>query len=324
MLLKLFRSQHPLLIVLIVLLAGTFYFPAFQSGWAYPKSDNSLVMPYLYELFVFSPLLGLFVNFTFIIISALYFNKICNSLMLLPERATLPGLFFILFSGALIPIGMHLQVGASTFFLLLSVEKVVQSYRQSGTSYHFFAASFFIGIGSLLVKEMIFLLPVLWIGINLFRPFNWREWLFTFLGPFSVYYMVASAYYMVGAVPLDILIPVKQFSFILQPWNPGVYRFVLLGVIALCMLLSIRIVFSVLPGEKIVTRKTSILWFWYLFVGFLVLFFIPDSRPQFIGIVSLPVSFFLAEFFLSVRKNRFFEFMFFIFFLSALLAIFME
>ena len=58
-----------------------------------------------------------------------------------------------------------------------------------------FDAALMLSLGSLFYFPTILLLPLVWVALNDFRPFQWREWAMPFIGVALPYLYLATWYF---------------------------------------------------------------------------------------------------------------------------------
>jgi hypothetical protein len=105
---------------------------------------------------------------------------------------------------------MALTLILASFYLFFGM------YRNPNASSEAFTGSFLIGMSCFLIKPLVVLLPVFWIGFMMFQSFSLRTWLaslFGFLNPL-IFYFAASFYLNPEALTaenlLSGLIPIQK------------------------------------------------------------------------------------------------------------------
>lgn len=324
MFLKVFRGTGPKVIFLITITFGLLWISAFLN----PQSPGSFIyetrpMP-LYGIVKFllggNPLPG--VIFSFLLMSLMLFliAHFNTTVFFINERTYLPVLFYILF-GAIFPQNQSLNPALpAALFLMLVVMRIMDAYRKPGTAFNFFDAGILISIGSLFYADLVWFGLLLVAGIALLRTGNIKEIALSFLGLSVPYLLVIGFLYVLGKDIGAFMTDIKENLF----GNSSGYFFPRLTVIfliysALILFVSIGYLMTQMSSKKIKSRKTFFLLLWVFAISLALYFFLPSVTVEMIWITGMPASYFLAHYFVFVKKKILPEIFFAVFYLLVLL-----
>jgi hypothetical protein len=208
----------------------------------------------------------------------------------------------------------------AAFLLMLAVMRIMDSYRKPEIAFNFFDAAILISIGSLFYANMIWLGLLVIIGIALLRTGNIGEIALSLLGLATPYILTIGLYYVLGK-DLDLLFSdIKDNLF----GDTNGYSFQRLTIIVLIysgiiILISIGFLSTQMNSKKIKSRKTFYLLLWWFLISLAIYFILPSISVEIIWIIGIPASYFLAHYFVFVRKKLLPEIVFTVFFLLILL-----
>jgi hypothetical protein len=324
MLLKIFKGTGPRVILFIIITLGVLWISAFLN----PRMPVSAIyetrpMPlyYIVRLLIGSnPAPGMilsFLMFSLLLFMLVNFN---TTVFFINERTFLPAVIFLLFS-ALFPQYQVLNpVLPAVLFLMLAVIRIMDSYRKPGIAFNFFDAGIFIGIGSLFYANMVWFGLLVIIGIVLLRTGNIREIAVSILGLVTPFIITVGLYYVLGKDISSFISDIRNNIF---GETPG-YTFPRLTIIVmiytgLILLVSITYLLLQINSKKIKSRKTFYLLLWGFFISLTLYLILPSVSVEIVWITGIPASYFLAHFFVFVRKKLIPEILFAGFFLLILL-----
>jgi hypothetical protein len=308
MILRLFKSKQPATIVLIILTGLMVWLrPFFDAGIsrAFPFDSDPMPLYHLLTLVLWhNHYFRVLFAFIFVIFTGFLLVRLNTRYIIITERTNLPALFFILLSSSIVGLNRLNPVIFGALFLLLAIDRILESYKQEGLSYRYFEAALLLAIGSLFYANLIFFVIILWVALALFRPFHWREWVFTILGIAIPYLFLFSYYYLnnisfsesVTRVTTHIMPDHTALSF-KRPYTIFItYLFFLIIVASEFMIRHF-------PTKKIQARKTFMLFFWLFLSSLAVYLLVPSSSIELIYILAIPVSFVLSHYFAFAKSK---------------------
>ena len=308
MILRLFKSKQPATIVLIIITGMLAWFrPFFDAGIhrSFPFDSDPMPLYHLLTLILWhNHYFRVLFAFIFIVLTGFLLVRLNTRFIIINERTNLPALFYILLSSSIVGLNRLNPVIFGALFLLLAIDRVLESYKQEGLSYRYFEASLLLAIGSLFYADLIFFVFILWVALVMFRPFYWREWLFTILGVMIPYLFLFSYYYLndisfsesLQRITTNILPEHTAFSF-KRPYTIFlIYLFFLIAIVSEFMIKHF-------PTKKIQARKTFMLFFWLFLSTIAIYLLIPSSSIELIYVLAIPVSFVLSHYFVFARSR---------------------
>ncbi len=154
-------------------------------------------------------------------------------------------------------------------------------------------------------------LPLLGIGFILFRPFNWREWVISFIGVVIPYLFTVTFYFWNDI--LDYLWYDKLFFPLLRNKAsldfPKSFYF-MLGTGWLIVLFSLGKLFGALNSGAQKSRKGIVLQIWFFILSGISVFIAPEISTKYFAAMAIPTSVFCAHFFLNIKKQWWAELLF--------------
>lgn len=228
------------------------------------------------------------------------------------ERTYLPAVIFILSGCFIADLQYFNPVIISSIFLLIAIERLIDSYRDTNISFNSFDAGLLIGIGCLFYLNLGFFLVLIWIGLQILRPVNWREWLVPILGFFAPVLLTAATYYLING-DLYLFIRTIQDNTVPVKYAITQFHYYFLGYLALIIVFaSFRIIRDLLT-KKVKSRKIfQILW-WVFSLSVIVFFLVPWASFDMIIFGFIPLSFLLTHYLLNIRVKWFGELVFYLF-----------
>ena len=250
------------------------------------------------------PAAGKFITLGIHIFIALWIPRMNTRFILLQQRTYLPAIIYLIVVSSYLPLQQMNPAAFACLFLVFSLELMIATYRKEGLAHEFFLAAFLVSLASLFYARAVFLMLVVWTGLSLFRSFQWREWVFTFLGFATPYLFLFAVYYLAGQDLSQRWEDIRR-NFIhdrgtgyLDP-----YYLIFYAYLFLVILLASRKMLMTYQGLKIYIRKFFRLNFW-IFAFVAAVWLIIYSRDiEMIFFIAVPVSYILTYFFLNIRNR---------------------
>jgi hypothetical protein len=196
---KQFRSLNPFNIILLIgvvllIRAGIFIRLPEQVSVDFIEPFTRLLLPVPLQN-AFSPFTNVVIAALLIFIQALIFNRIINAYNLLGKSTYLPALLYVSAGSLFTPFLILSPALFCNFLILWMIEKFLSVYKRDGVSSVMYDLGMIVAIGTLIYFPFIAMLPVLWICLIIFRPFDWREWLAVITGYITIFFFLAVFYY---------------------------------------------------------------------------------------------------------------------------------
>lgn len=142
-----------------------------------------------------TPKLNLLLAFLITLAQGLQLNKVVNKYNLLGRATFLPALLYIALACSLSSFLTLTPPLLCNFLLIAMIDRFLNIYHKADCKGALFDLGFMIGIGTLFYFPFIAFLPLLWISLLIFKPFNWREWLTGLIGFLTIYTLLALTYF---------------------------------------------------------------------------------------------------------------------------------
>ncbi len=304
MLVKFFKSIQPATFLSIPLFAILLWLPIIYN--LQPLVDKHS-MPFYEWLFLIanrSDLAASIMGLAFVIFAAYVLNYVVNKHEFFDKRTYLPAFFYLIlmscFTNLLKP---HPSI-FSNIFLILSINKMISSYRKESAISEFFDASFLIAIASLFYLPSITFLFFILISLIVIRPFIWREWVTSIIGfclPFlfvGVYYWFINKFDYLWYDKMVFAASEKVNTVILNTAQK-VTLYSLISITGLSLLYYLKGASSL----KLKTQRVFISLVVFSAVGVLSLFISTGLIPENFTVLAPSLSIFISYYFLNIKKN---------------------
>lgn len=252
------------------------------------------------------------VSLTFTLLNAFLIAQINNRFTVIRTRTFLPIFIFLLLMATWnqthIAVSSHL---ALTLFIL-AVLYFFSMARDRKASEQAFMGSFLISISSILINQLIFLIPVCWIGFMIFQSLSLRTFLASVFGALTPWILYLSILFLINP---DVNV-YKIFTIDLN-FQSNFSAFSLAEIIyavgvAAVMLISIVGMYSVSNGDAINTRN-KLNFLMLLLVSILVLsFMFQNQLVCFLPLIALVYALLISHP-LTLKQSNFYGILFVIF-----------
>jgi hypothetical protein len=310
MLIRFLKSNNAsalLLLPFIAVLIWSFgFFPALPFQVKHTMPLYQLVAGLLVNL----PWLEVVIACLLLVMQAFLLNYIVNENEILSKQTYLPALFYILLmSNNNDMLVLHPLLFAN-FFMLFAISKLLSSYRKDKAFSQSFDAGILISIATLFYFPYLLFFPLLGVGLIVIRPFNWREWVISFLGVLTPYLFVFTFYFWNDS--LDYLFYDYMFYGFLYPKAVTVYPsgfYYISGLILVILSFSIINIFQGVGMGVQKTKNAIVLLFWFLLFAILAGFIAPESSTKYFSGIAIPAAVFYANYFANIKKQWWAEFL---------------
>lgn len=323
MLLRLFKGTGPGVIFLIIITLLAVWISVFLNPGvgivSHLTTDPMPLYGLLSKYTSNAHFLGVIISLLMVSLMAFLLVNFNTKDFFINERTFLPAVVYILVSG-LFPEyqGLNPALPAS-LFLIIAFRRIMDGYRKQGTAYNFFDAGILISIGSLFYANLIWFGLLVIIGIALLRTFNIKEIAISILGLITPYAIVFGVYYIMGK-NLEALLNLIENDLFIRSESYEIPRLTLIVLIIIGAITFAGIIhlISLLNTKKIRSRKTFFLLIWGFFISVGVYIILPSSSVEMLWIISIPASYFLAHYFIFMRKKIVGEILFSVLFILVL------
>ncbi|RHJ93992.1 DUF6427 family protein [Parabacteroides bouchesdurhonensis] len=227
------------------------------------------------------------------------------ALMLIREKTLLPFLFFILLISTNPNFFPLKSTSLGVFCLIFAVYQLFTSYHEPLSMGNAYNAALLIGLGSLLWVDILWFLPLFWLGMYSFRSLNIRTFIASLLGVCTIYWFV-----------LGWCVWQKDFTLFIVPFT-SLFKihFVLIrdadfldwiGLLYTALLLIIASVNIIMHEYEDNLRTRQFLSFVIVMAvwSFVLFFLYEQSSEEYLEMACVPASILMAHFF-TVMRNKY-------------------
>jgi hypothetical protein len=157
-----------------------------------PLERQSAVIP-LWNLLaglLRNPVVSCSLSLIFFTFSAFIIQRISDNEVLIRERTRLPFLLFMLLVSTNGQLFSFSEISIVLLCLVGVIYELFISYHLPDATGRFFNAGFFIGLAGLLIPQVLWFIPLLWIGMYRFRSLNVKGFSASLTGILIVYWFV--------------------------------------------------------------------------------------------------------------------------------------
>ena len=266
----------------------------------------------------FQPQVNVLITVILTVIQGILLNRVVNQYNLLGKATFLPALMYIALASMLTPFLTLSPTLLCNFLLIWMIDKFLNIYRRTEVTTLVFDLGLIIALGTLFYFPFILFLLCIWMGLLIFRPFNWREWVSGPLGFISIYILIFITY--MWAEKLDqfykIWLPLTQnFPTTL---SLDVYDYWVLLIPLLILLLFVATLPKNIFKSVVHIRKSLQLLFVMFLIGAGSFYLMPDVQEFHFLLCLPPISIYAAYYFNFATKKWVYESLFLIFILAIL------
>ncbi|MGE0635242.1 MAG: DUF6427 family protein [Bacteroidia bacterium] len=305
MFIRFFKTNQPASLIALPLFAVLLWLVS----WIQPQvSSGVFAMPF-FQFFSFLssvPVLSELVAFALVLTQSFYLNYIINKHDLRESRERtnfLTALFGILLLSLFPAFRTLLPQHFSAIFLLLLLDRVFDSYRKDSAFSNCFDAGFFASIASLFYLPSAVFFFLVWAGFVVLRPFNWREWVISFLGFIIPWVIVISYYFWFDRLSdffeqqITVWFSASYFDFD----KPEHAELILIfsGILFFPALMNFL---KMMSSGKVKTNKFLLLFLWFLLIAVVSAFVFPVASYTHFTLAAIPLAVIVANWFLSLKK----------------------
>jgi len=306
MIISLYKGIKPFVLFLILLTGIAFWLKAIvvPEEVSYPfDSQYLLFYRWIGAIFHDLPILSVITGFLLLLLMGTLLVRLNTTYFFINQRTYLPALFFLLGSSIFVSLQRVNPVIVASLFLMIAIDRMFGTYKNSKTSFQYYDAGILIGLGSLFYVNLIFYLPVLWIGLIILRPFVWREWLITIFGFLTPVILTIAIHYLIKGEIMNLLSNFQEC--LIEPYQFGGFDlshllfFSFLGL--LILVFSLHMIRAI-SGKKISSRKFLKIMLWIFILTLIIYFIVPSASVELIFILLIPLSYLFTHFFVSIRS----------------------
>ena len=307
MLLKTLKSNQTFHFLLIPFIAGALWIKSFMNPALfpfYPGEDTMLLYQPISALIGENTVASNIVALLFIILLAFLILKLNVQYTFIKVRSVLPSILFILITSGLHELHAMHPVYPAALFLILTVDRIFNSYDKEVIHSNAFEAGIFLAIGSLFYLNLVFFFPFLWIGFIILKPkVNWREFILSTLG-FIFPWLIALAYYGATDQTDELMVTLKSNISLHQSFIKGNLPIqIYLGFLVLLTLLASFLILSHYDGKKISSRKYFKAFFWIFLISCILIPANPAVSQEIIILLAIPLTYLISNYLIFMKRQ---------------------
>ncbi len=225
-------------------------------------------------------------------------------LMLIREKTYLPILIYVLLVSTNEDFLPLKATSFGVFFTILAIYELFTAYHDTQNRRNIFNAALLVSLGSLVWIHILWLIPLLWYGMYLFRVLSFRTFLATLLAPVVIYWIVLV--YAFGQQDMGLFLPPFESLFTFHPLRitgNTMWDWVSIGyLIGLTLLSSVHILTHEYE-DNLRTREFLAFLILLALSSFALYFLYEQSSEEFLQIACFPAAILIAHFFTVVRNR---------------------
>jgi hypothetical protein len=307
MLLKLFKGNQPVLIIIIPVLTGLLWIKSFITPSDFILNYELHEMPFWH--FINTHTAGLdivrkIIAFILLIINALWLARINTKFILINVRTYIPALFFGFICSSLVFLqNLNPALFAVSFFVP-AIEKMFDSYKEEKLSYKYFEAALLISLGSLFYARAALFMFVIWTALSVLRTTNWREWTLSVAGFILPYIFLVIILYLTDRNIPDYFSKIASNFRITRGIDfLNLYNILFLAFVLFLVGISSLEMIRIYQALKIYARVYYRVLFWIFIFTLIFIFIFYNSSAELIYFLAIPVSYILSFYFYSLKLN---------------------
>lgn len=308
---NLFKTYNPLnaiwlAVLLMVLRVGYVYDAPKTIQFIFVEPFARLLIPVNYE-FALSPLMNIFLAGVLVFLQALWFNRLVNSFNLLGRPSFLPALMYVVLTALFAPFLILSAPLICNFLVIGMLYRLFGTYKTPDAKAVAYDLGMIVALGTLIYLPFIFMFLVIWAGLVVFRPFNWREWVAAVMGLATIFFFLAVIYYLTDRLPAfaKIWLPLTATF---QPHIPiNSYNYLVLAPVAVILLLCFLKVSQIFFRSYVQTRKSFQLLMVLTIITGLSFYIKKEFHPEHFLLCAVPLAVFFSYYFLYATRKWFYE-----------------
>ncbi|SKB66387.1 DUF6427 family protein [Daejeonella lutea] len=310
---KQFRSINPvnilfLAVITLLLRAGIFMHLPEQVSVDFIEPFARLLVPIPENSL--PTLTNIYVAAFLIFVQALLFNWIVNSYNLLGKSTYLPALLYISAGSLFTPFLILSPALFCNFLLLWMLERFLSIYKRDEVRSVMYDLGMIVALGTLIYFPFIAMLPLLWISLIIFRPFNWREWLAVITGFITIFFFLGVFYYWNDSLDQFYRIWLPLTSKFPTNLRINFYDTLVLLPVAAILVLGFFQLQKNFFRSVVHLRKSFQLLFFMFIIGLVSFYLKEDLRLYHFLLCAPPAAVLMAYYFVHAGKVWLYESMF--------------
>jgi len=308
-----FKSLNPLnilwlAVVLFALRAGyLFNLPLkIDAGFALPLS-RVLLLP---VNIVVSPIFNVAFAALIVFVQALLLNHLVNHFNLLGKPTFLPALMYITLSGLFTPFLVLSAPLICNFLVIWMLFKLFRFYKSKDCKSNAFDLGMMVAIGSIIYLPFVYQFLIIFIGLVIFKPFAWREWVAAILGYLLIFFFLAVYYYLNNRLAQFVNIWLPLATRFPNKISINYYNYLVLIPVIVILVLCFFKLQQNFYKSYVQARKSFQLLLFLLIITSLTFYVKAGFQLTHFLLCAVPASVFFSYYFLYARRKWFYEVLF--------------
>jgi hypothetical protein len=317
MLLRILKSNTLFSMLLIPAIGILFWMHNFRAPQVLNPDIANEAMPLYYLVFQQikdQDFWQVFIAFLLVLFNSFFIAQLGSSFLFLKKRSYLTGIIYLIIVSSIPELHSLLPVHLATFFVLIALYFILDTYHNTVEITYTFNASFFLALASLFYLPVVVLFPLVWISIFVLqKDDNWRLLAVPILG-FGAPWLFMWAYsylndtYSTLWKELITMLWTDHNSYLFEP-----FFLIPTAIVVILTMLGSFSVISLYHRMKVSTRKYFVIFYWMLgLVVFSALALITIGE-EIVALSTVPVAFFISHYLVSDQKYLFKEILTWIF-----------
>jgi Family of unknown function (DUF6427) len=220
----------------------------------------------------------------------------------IPFRSQLPLFFYVTLTISLTRLHHLTPALIASTLMIFVFYRIFSTYRVDRTSINFLDAGLLLATASLFYFPAIFFFFFLLAGMILIRPFQWREWVFVFIGVCIPYAFVMSGYYLLD-IPLSNLSDGMAEAFNRVQKNLSFNQVIYWSYVLLLTAITSYYIATAIDSMKIHARKFFLVFLVFFLVATLIFLIIGGAGTSMVYFAAIPLSYLFSHYFVKCRRN---------------------
>ncbi len=254
-----------------------------------------------------SPEANVIITLMLTVIQALLINKVVNHFNLMGRPSFLAALMYMALASLILPFLVLSPILICNFLSIWMLSKLLSLYRRTEIKPLMFDLGMIVALGSLVYFPFIVMLLLLWAGLVIFRPFNWREWSAALIGFVTVYFLLGVVYLWFDRMEefYDIWLPLTH-SFPTSV-HVDIYDYLVLLPVVLILVLFLFTLRQNFFKSVVHIRKSFQLLFCMFILSVVSVYLNANLAANHFLLCVPPIAIYMAYYFKYATKRWFYE-----------------
>jgi hypothetical protein len=280
---------------------------SFLSPDFFPFFEGENQMPLYKPLHLFLadlPLVNNVVAVILVILLSFMVLRLNTAYDFIQIRTFLPSNIFVLIISGVLSLHTLHPVYFGAFFLLICINRLFDVAENERSNPNSFDPGFYLSVGSLFYLNLIFYLPVVWIGFFLLRKQReWRDFAMSAIGMALPWLFAFTVYFMTDSVD-EFISVIRQNIVTSNVFFQGSISFqVYLGFLTVTTLWCSFFLIGQYDAKKSNTRKYFKIFFVIFAISIVLFFLIPGASREIMVIMAVPLTFLFSNYLIGMRSQ---------------------